>query len=262
MNKRSVLIICLIFSALAVFSQQNEEIFISSVQGVGYDENVSVAKEKAINDAKVQALSKAGIEENINSYTDLYQSEISDNYSELFTSQVFTNIRGSVKNIEILNEEKSFSGNQIKYSVEIKCTVVKYSSLADAFYKAEIKGIKPFYYQEDYLSWALSVTKDSWLYVFCIPQNQNDAYFVFPNDYEEQFLMKADSIYNFPIVVTYQQFLDGDTQQTDRLIFVLTKEKYPYTGKITYKNIFDWIFEISPDQRIVESFSVSILPKE
>ncbi|HNQ67247.1 MAG TPA: hypothetical protein PKN32_02630 [Bacteroidales bacterium] len=262
MNKLSVIIVFLIVNALAVFSQQNEEIFISSVQGVGYDESVSIAKEKAINDAKIKALAKAGIEENINAFTDLYKSEISDNYSELFTSQVFTNIRGSVKNIEILNEEKSFSGNQIKYSVEIKCTVIKYNSLADVFYKAEIKGIKPFYYEEDYLSWTLSVSKNSWLYVFCIPQNQDDAYFIFPNDYEQQFLIKADSIYNFPIEVTLPQFLDGDKQQTDRLIFVLTKEKYPYKGKITYKNIIDWIFEISPDQRIVESFSVSILPKE
>jgi hypothetical protein len=262
MKRLSVLIILLIINVAVVFSQQNEEIIISSVQGIGYDESVSIAKEKAINDAKIKALAKAGIEENINAFTDLYKSEISDNYSELFTSQVFTNIRGSVKNIEILNEEKSFSGNQIKYSVEIKCTVIKYNSLADAFYKAEIKGIKPFYYEEENLSWTVSVTKDSWLYVFCIPQNQNDAYFVFPNDYEMQFLLKADSIYNFPIEVTLTQFLDGDTQQTDRLIFVLTKQKYPYKGKITYKNIFDWIFEISPDQRIVESFAVSILPKE
>ena len=247
---------------LFCFSQKNEEIIINSVQGVGYDENVSTAKEKAINDAKIKALAKAGIEENINAFTDLYKSEISDNYSELFTSQVFTNIRGSVKNVEILNEEKSFTGNQIKYFVEIKCTVVKYNSLADAFYKAEIKGIKPFYYEEDHLSWTVSVTKNSWLYVFCIPQNQSDAYFIFPNDYEEQFLLKADSLYNFPIKSELTQTLEGDKQQTDRLIFVLTKEKYPYKGSITYKNIFDWIFEISPDQRIVESYAISILPKE
>lgn len=262
MKKNLMLVILFSTLVLLCFSQKNEEIIINSVQGVGYDENLSTAKEKAINDAKIKALAKAGIEENINAFTELYKSEISDNYSELFTSQVFTNIRGSVKNIEILNEDKSFSGNQIVYSVEMKCTVVKYNELPDAFYKADITGIKPFYYEAEYLSWTVSATKDSWLYVFCIPQNQNDAYFIFPNDYEEQFLLKADSLYNFPVDVTLQQFLDGDKQQTDRLIFVLTKEKYPYKGSINYKNIFDWIFEISPDQRIVESYAISILPKE
>ncbi len=250
-------------STIVGFAQKNENIQIKSVFGIGYDDCLSSAKEKALNNAKINALSQAGIEENINSYTDLFKSETSDNYSELFTSQVFTNIRGSVKDISILSEKKAItSENLIKYEIEVKCTVIKYNSLPDQFYKAEILGIKPFYYEGDKLTWSVNVTKDSWLYVFCIPQNNEEqAYSLFPNDYEPQFLMKSNTIYEFPKKIELEQFLDGDTQQTDRMIMVLTKEKYPFTGKITYKNICEWIFSISPDQRIVESFAISIVPK-
>jgi hypothetical protein len=263
MKKIILLYVIVSLNVTIGYSQKNDEIKVNSVSGIGYDDCISSAREKALNNAKIYALSKAGIEENINSYADLFKSETEDNYSELFTSQVFTNIRGSVKDITIISEIKSITPeNLIKYEVEMKCTVIKYNSLPDQFYKADISGIKPFYYEGEKLSWTVNVTKDSWFYVFCIPQNQDDAYSLFPNQYEPSFLLKAQTDYSFPQHIELEQFLDGDKQQTDRIIMVLTKSNYPYTEKISYKNICDWIFSISPDQRIVESFAVSIVPKD
>ena len=168
-----------------------------------------------------------------------------------------------MQSIEYVSETKEFiDGDNIRFEVVINCVVLKYSSKPDPKYKVEIKGIKPFYYVDDFLTFSVNSTQDSWLSVFCIPQNQENAYFLFPNDYEQSFLLLAERTYNFPMIVDFVQSIEGTEQQTDRIIMVLTKEKYPFTGKITYQSITEWIFSISPDQRIVESFGVSIAPKE
>ncbi len=246
-------------------AQKTEEIKMKGITGIGYDENIVVAKEKAINDAKKNALNRAGIAENINAYTDLFQAEIDDNYAELFTSQVFTNIRGAVTNIEVVSENRDFVvGNNIKYEVTIDCVVLKYNTEVDLMYAADIKGIKPFAHEGDLLTYTVTPTKDSWLYVFCVPQNQDKAYFLFPIEEhnEKSFMLEAGKTYEFPRSLDLEYFLDGTERQTDRLIFVLTKQNFPFTSRITYKNVTDWIFTIPPDQRIVESFAVTILPRD
>ncbi len=62
----------------------------------------------AINNAKVDALRKAGIEEHINSYTDYFRSGSNNKMEELFTSDVLSNIRGSVTKIEEISFDKGF----------------------------------------------------------------------------------------------------------------------------------------------------------
>ncbi|HOZ31015.1 MAG TPA: hypothetical protein PLL66_08875 [Bacteroidales bacterium] len=262
MKKNLLLLVAFISSVLIGYSQKNEEVIISSVSGIGYDDCVSVAREKALTDAKKTALQKAGISEDINAYSDLFKSETTGNYQELFASSVFTNIRGNVSNVEVLQEKLSITGEKIaKCELEISCKVIKFNSMPDNMYKAEINGLKAFYIVGENLNWSVMVTKDSWMYTFCIPQDQDEAYFLFPNELEKEFNLEKEKIYDFPKNVTYTQTLESEYEQTDRLIFVFTKEKYPYTGEITYKNICDWIFSIEPDQRVVYSYAVAIFPK-
>jgi hypothetical protein len=261
MKRNFSLLFFVLFIVYGVFAQK-EDIISVEVNGLGYDDCVSNARIKALENAKQEALSKAGITEDINSYSDLFRSETSGSYQELFASAVFTNIRGSVSNVQILQEKLGITSEKlIKCEIQISCDVLKYKSLPDNMYKAEISGLKPFYFEGELLNWSVEVSKDSWMYVFCIPQNQNDAYFLFPNEWEKAFKLNSGKKYDFPKNVKYEQFLDSDFEQADRIIFVFTKDKYPYTGDITYKNICDWIFSIEPDQRIVESFAVGIFPK-
>lgn len=262
MIKKTISAFFFILLSLTVFCQNQTVIGEVISTGVGFDSDLTKARNKAINDAKINALRKVGIEENISSYSDLYRSEADENYQELFSSQVFTEIRGAVRSVKILNEKKKIiEGDNIKFEIEISCEVLRYNTITDNMFKAEISGVKPFYYEKDLLSFTINSTKEAYLYVFCIPQNQNEAYFIFPNEYEEQFLLEPNYDYKFPEKVDFYLFLDGKAQQTDRVIFVLTKEKFPYVGDINYKNLIDWIFSIPPDQRFVNSFSYSISKK-
>ena len=139
--KRNVsLVFFVLFIVVGAFAQK-EDITSVEVNGVGYDDCVSNARIKALENAKQEALSKAGITEDINSYSDLFRSETSGSYQELFASSVFTNIRGSVKNVQILQEKLSITGEKlIKCEIQISCDVLKYKSLPDNMYKAEISA--------------------------------------------------------------------------------------------------------------------------
>lgn len=258
----SILLVLILLLPTYVFSQVNTEIVVKEVSGTGFDTDVIKSREKAINDAKINALRRAGIEENINAYTDYYQAEVDESYQEMFNSQVFIDIKGIVKNIEIVSQIKEFvEGDNVKTVVTVNCNVIKLNSKPDLMYKASIEGIMPAYYANDFLSFSVKPSMDSWLNIFCIPKSEENAYSLFPNEAEATFLLKSDVKYKFPISVDYAQSLDGLTQQTDRLIFVLTKEQYPFYKAITYTNILEWIFDIPADKRIVESFAVTIFPE-
>jgi hypothetical protein len=260
---KNILLIVFVVVAINISYAQKSEVYkISNVKGTGYDTDMTKAREKAVNDAKINALRESGIVENINSYSDMFKSESEENYQELFVSQVFTEMNGAVRQVEIVLENKDFSlGDNIKIDVWINCEVVKYSTVSDPFFVVNIDGIKPFYYAGDLLSFSVSPDIDCWMYVFCIPQNEEESYFLFPNEWEPAYVFKGGQTYQFPQRVDFELSVNGTNVQSDRLIFVFTKQKYPWIGKITYKNIFDWIFNIPPDQRTISSISMSIAPK-
>lgn len=245
------------------FSQENTLVEVKNIKGQAYDSDIITSREKAINDAKVNALRKAGIGENINSYADYFRAETDEKYQELFSSQVFSQIKGVVKDYEIIDENKTFTDSEnIKTEVVINCKILKYNNEPDLLYKAAINEILPVYYDGDALNFSVKVSKDSYLKVFCIPESKEDAYFLFPNEFEKNFLLKADLEYKFPMEVEkYEMVLDTRKQQIDRFIFVFTKEDYPYFQEITYSNITNWIFDIPIEKRIVESFAINIYSK-
>lgn len=261
MKRFLLLIIILFFNDIYGYCQETENIKLTGIKGVGYDESIRLARQKAVNDAKINALRRAGVAENVISFADLYQTELDENYTELFTSQVFTDIRGAVKNIEIVNENRQiFDGRNIKIEVEINCVVLKYKTEPDLMYQVKVDGIKPIVTEGDELRFSIEPTIDSYMYLFCIPEKQNKAYFIYPNEHEPAFLLQNSRRYNFPLG-SLSFYLDGKGKQTDRLVFVFTKQNYPFSGDISYERLMEWIFSIPPDQRTVQSYSVTILPR-
>jgi hypothetical protein len=139
--------------------------------------------------------------------------------------------------------------------------VIKYNTSADLLFTADIKGLKPFYYAGEFLTFSVKPTMNCWIYVFCIPQNEDESYTLLPNDWESAEMLQSDLIYNFPQNVDFELSVDLQIQQTDRLVFVITKQKYPLPAGLSYKKLFDWIFNIPPDQRFISSYNITISKK-
>ncbi len=262
--KNIILLVLFLFITVSIIAQDKvTEIDINSVTGeaVGsHSESVEQIKQKAINKAKEEALRKSGIEENINSYTDLFRSESSDSYEELFSSDVLTNIRGSVKNVEVLESNITHPSDGVtKVVVSIKCTVMRYNTRPDLTFEAKVEGVEHFYKEGDGLSFLITPTHNSYINAFMFT---SESFVLLPNDYEPMKMLNVDEEIRFPSFPgDYELDAGGHEKEVNRLVLVLTKEKYKYHGKVNYKDITDWIMTIPPDEKLIKSYPFTVVKK-
>jgi hypothetical protein len=216
----------------------------------------SDAKIEAINNAKIKALQKAGIEENISSYQNLYSNQKNNDFTQFFSSDIQSEMRGAVKKYEIIKEEiNKKSTNELVMEITINAEVIKYNTMPDYTYKANLNGIKSAYNKHDNLTFEISVTQDSYLQIFNI--TDNEAILFYPNIFEKSTLIKANTKFKIPNSnIDYQLDTDKKTE-INRLIFVFTKSNVPYLSvdknqNTTQENIFSWIYSLPPDIRTTE----------
>ena len=102
-----------------------KEIVLTNVKGVAVgndNESIDQITQRAVSEAKIEALKQEGIEENISSFTDYFQSENNDTYVELFTFDILTDLRGAVKAVEILETKTAFDEfGKLYIEVRINC---------------------------------------------------------------------------------------------------------------------------------------------
>lgn len=260
----SLITILLISTFSAVAQKKYKEIRLHEIHGtaIGNDnESPKQVAQKAINDAKIKALKQAGIEENITSYTDFFQSENNNNYDELFSTDILTDIRGAVKNVEIVDTKSDFNDfGKIQVDVVINCTVIKYFTGKDLSFDVWVDGVGLFYQNETNLVFAIKPSQNAYVNMFII--NETEAFQLFPNNLEKPFLLQIDHEYKFPTYLADYVLTTNKKSEAHRLIMVFTKENIPYTGEIKYKPIIDWIFSIPPDMRVIKSFSFHVVQEE
>jgi hypothetical protein len=254
-----------IFLNTAGYAQEKvEEINVHGIQGVavGSDlESVDQITQRAINEAKIEALKKAGIAENIASFSDFFQSENKEKYEELFTSDILSDIRGSVKDVEISDTKKSFDQtNRLRIEVLINCTVIKYLTEKDITFDAWVDGVGMFYPSETNLMFKVKPSKDSYLKIFIL--SESEAFQLFPNDKEMSHQLKANTSYDFPSELMEYELYTDKKSEVHRMIMVFMKEDIPYTNKVEYKKIIDWIFSIPPDMRVIKSFGFTVVKED
>jgi hypothetical protein len=260
--KRISLIILVTAISFHIYAQEKvKEIPLKNIQGTAIgngNESMNEVIQRAVNEAKIEALKHAGIEENIASFTNYFQSENNNTYEELFTTDILSDIRGAVKNVEITDTVIGLNDySKLDVQVKINCIVVKYLSNRDISYGVSIDGVGMFYPNETKLIFRVKPTKDSYANMFIF--NETEAYQGFPSTYENSFLLEAKTEYNFPTEsVNYILYTDKKSE-AHRMILVFTKEEIPYTGEIEYKQIIDWIFSIPPDMRVIESFTFNVV---
>lgn len=219
------------------------------------------ARIKAIANAKVDALKKAGVTEHIQSYEMLYKSEIGNNFDEVFMSDMFSEIRGAVRSYDDVKIEKGIDEFKNFYvEAIINADVVLYSTGKDPAFQVNIDGIKQGYQNGEFLRYSVTPTQDCYLNIFNL--YQNNASLIYPNQYEKSRLFKADEKVTFPL----SNLIDGYTlekstpqPETNKLVFVFTKDNIPYIkyrlnqegDQITsFEDVSAWLFSISPDRRV------------
>jgi hypothetical protein len=254
----------LLFAGNNLFAQKishvSDIIATAYIQG---DVSPNQAKIQALNDAKINALKAAGIGEQIKSYQLLFSSQQKNDYTQFFSSDIQSEIHGAVQSYAIKSEKIYCKSEfEIVCEVTVDASVVKYDVKPDISFDANVEGIKAVYNNDDKLTFTVKTTQSCYLTIFNI--TDKEAFKLYPNDYEKQIQINAFESYKFPIAkIEYTLHTDMKQQETNRLIFVLTKTPIPFIKMdknqvTTNENIFSWIYAIMPDQRKVEYITLSI----
>jgi len=255
--KKLIAISSFLFISSILFSQE-----IKQIQGakgryiISGEVSEEAARQKALAEAKVDALKKAGVAENIQSYDMLFKSEIGDKYEEVFMSDKQSEIRGAVQDYTMQFEKGIDEFKNFYVEVTINANVILYKTSADPAFDAVIDGIKQGYKNGDKLSFTIKPTIDCYLTIFNI--FEKDAALTYPNPWENQIKFEGGKTYKFPQnsqILDYPLEKSTKEPEKNKMIFVFTKDLIPYikySGDdqiTTFEDISSWIFSISPDKR-------------
>lgn len=274
---------CFLFSFLFSFLGFSQKTVVVDIEHpISDDYSYNQELVRALNRAKEEALRKAGIEENITSYsTAMLIDENDDVIQDIFIHDNFLNIQGTIKSWEYISKpQKSYDKELDNFfiNLSIKAKVQKYRSRPDPQFVARINGIHPLYkvseYSDDNLNIIVTPSQECFLKVFYI--QGKSAEIVYPIrtlEGAKDYTMFKDAILsdNNPKVIDYlaPDLEDGEKNAIGKLIFVITKKPYDfvyaelnqdgYYTNTKVNKIFEWIMNIEPGNRAIyyEQFSIS-----
>lgn len=230
-------------------------------------------RDRAIEEAKREALNKAGVAESI-SFTDFsYQFDDNERFREIFQSISAIETGGEIIVDKILREEKSFNefGNMV-VEVEIEATIYQHKASADLTFRFTVQGIDPVYKNGDLLQLDFTPTQNGYLRIFNITDTGAETYLLYPysdpqnkllNDNPDRMFEKAKTV-QLPVNPSfdhgYTLELDNPerNQEFNILMFVFTKQNIPFLEPVNFTSMMRWIYSISPDQRTTEQFGFVI----
>jgi hypothetical protein len=261
---------------LPMFSAAQKKITVRATGSyASHDLTPEQTKAKAIEEAKRNALQKAGVTETV-SFTDYqYQFEDNERFKEIFQAISTIETGGEIIVDKILKEEKSFNefGNMV-VTVEIEATVFRYKEKADRKFVFTVEDIDEVYKNGALLQFRFTPAQDGYLKIFNItdeityllyPYIDNDHPYL--NDDPDRLFKKRETV-RFPVNpafsdgYTLEIDTPGKTQEFNILMFVFTKENIPWMGEVTFNKMMNWIYSIPPDARATKQVGFVIKKAE
>jgi len=141
----SILILLLVFVYSNSFAQKNT-IKVFNVSGQAFINELLTpkqAKELALNDAKSNALRKAGIGEYIRSNNTLLSTSVGDKYDEYINTEQQSQLEGNILEYTIIKDTQFINNEKLLVvSVTIDATVIKYETKPDVNFDVRLFGVK------------------------------------------------------------------------------------------------------------------------
>lgn len=255
-KKLLLLTVCLtVFNTL----NANETVRVKGAVGrweVSNDITPKQAEERALFEAKKEALRKAGVMENVWSVFGQVTSENGSEFVEAYSSVSTLAINGMVNVIDMAIEDEWDPGLKRGFKVvTIDAYVRKDDTTEDKSFQIQVEGIEPIYKDGEFLKFTVKTHgADSYLKVFWF--GEDGAAIVYPtdNDGNGDRLFEAGKKYEFPLphpdfYMMSKSDPDADFEKVN-IIITATKKDYLYNMENTdYQSIIQWIYNIPADQR-------------
>lgn len=146
------------------------------------DITMSAAKEKALQEAKLNALRQAGVGENISENSLLFQQSSAEKADALFSSLISNQINGEIAGFKILSEGLKTIMDRPSYEVVIRAEVKVYDKEEASGIQLELGGLRDQYFDQEGLQFSVLPNRAGYLQAFVV--SEAEVYQVYPNAYE------------------------------------------------------------------------------
>jgi hypothetical protein len=232
------------------------------VEGVGRiqiseDMTMSQAKERALQEARLDALRKAGVAEIVSETSALFQESTLEKTDQLFSSIIQVDMRGEVADIKVLREEKKAEYGQWFQEVVIEATVYLHAESPDPNFRAEVSGVREVYYSGDALTFDAYPFHDAYLRVFVVSAER--AELLFPNAWEKNHALTAGKKQTFPPSGKVDYFMESEKQkEVNYILFLFTKRDFVPPQDTSLNAFWRYVANIPLSEKHVQVESILI----
>ncbi|MCC5919932.1 MAG: DUF4384 domain-containing protein [Cyclobacteriaceae bacterium] len=270
-QKSKLFLLFFVFVAFSACAQRPIKVSNLEVE-VSLQDDLSLrqAIRKGEQELRLQALRKAGIAENISSYESLMNFERGDNLQQVFTSDIITDVQGTVSELEILAVERFINiADEFAVRLRANASVMPTKGERDPNFRIQVEGIRSVYQSGDHLQLQLTSTINSKAQLFLINES-NEALRLYPNSFERSELVPAQQTIRFPRrSINYTLFTENQSEEYFRLILLVTKEelKLPFANsdqssapeKISAQSLLSWIYQLNASERSIHLQTIKLL---
>lgn len=258
---KTVALLLLMTSGPMMFGQKD---IVRNVKAEGSwdvvgDVSPAMAKEKALFEAKKNALRKAGLPTDVRSMSFSSIAKGEQNYDEEDFTQINSVFIGGSVTLKKEPEFKSnYDGNYYTITASIVADVISEKG-RDPEFVLDVNGFDFYYKNDDKLTFSVKPYKDCYLRVFWFTNTTTgEGDLLYPIDaFNNDIVLKEKTAYDFPLSseyeiakkrISYRLYIEGD-KETNFIFVVATKKKIPYIGEVNYQNFFKWYHEIDADEK-------------
>ncbi|MDR2058264.1 MAG: DUF4384 domain-containing protein [Dysgonamonadaceae bacterium] len=254
MKKKGIGLVVLLLGVF-ISNAQNDDIKIKEAKGEWVISNITPeqAYDKALVEAKFEALRIAGIDESINTINSLYSTNEGNDYTGISNIE----LGGEVIDFTVVEKkivQEHHAGFEVLIAkVTINAVIRKYKKKRDSSFQIKVEGIERSYKDNDLLTFAFTPYKNGYLKIFAF-EDDNSGYLLYPNNYEKNERFQAGLQVKFPISKEFDYKLvkinNSKTVENNLLIFVYTKNDVPFfEEEVNFHSVLNWIAKITPDER-------------
>jgi len=231
-----------------------EKIIVSSAVGhifLSDDISISLAREKALNEARLEALRKAGVVEEIREGSLLFQQSDLEQAGSLFSSMISVDIMGEIAEWSLIRSGLVKTGDQDGYEVEIRAVVNVFKEKQDPSFTLDIQGIRDQYYDQDKLLFSVMPRQDGYLQVFILTASGAER--IFPNPYEKKNLLHKGKEQKLPGTEQIDYIVECQSRQDIHYaIFLFTRKEFIAPEKLFPNDLLNFLAHIPPSEKRVE----------
>lgn len=253
--KRILLLTVLLMLTAPLYTGYAQNKRVRNITGrceVTRDISLAQAEERALEDAKINAMRKAGVPERLWSVTGLINEDDGSEFSQVLSRMTTLEVNGLITVKEVDYSEEMIDGR--RYAVAtIDADVKIVDTEVDLTFQMEVDGLKNVYGNGEAMSFKVCIYgHDAYLTIFWFDDNGGSL--IYPSEFDSRMQFRKNAEYTFPLnqgIEYVMEKLDkSHKMETINFIAVATKRDIPFLEKdITFDSVLKWLYSIPADER-------------